>query len=445
MSLGGGGIKYPFEQLFNNRGVFVKRHWIRLLPVVSLFVACEGRAILEESPVFQPPPQRTSLIQPTEDRGIAEDRSNRSAITPVSRSWPAPGAAPGVQGEVVALVNGEPVFADDLLLAHGEQLRHVQQTASPEEYKRFRLQVMRQKLPTHIERMVAVQALRSSLKEEQLEMLDEQLDEFAGQHLDQLMEQVGVTSRVELRRELEESGTTPEMFVELFKQDQIARQYLMMNVEQVKKADRTELLEWYRAHLDEYRFEERVRWQRIVINKEKHGRGHGARDVLRRVVHELANGVDFGEVAKNHSDGPMAANGGRWGDWMERNSLADEEVDEALFSMKVGEISRIFSTPGKYEIVRVVERRDAGQTTFESVQDDIEQRLLTKKNTELRQRFVQDLIASAEIRTIFDDPGLSLGTSSTSRDVRGEKVPLSIQGGRPRTASGGAAEDRLIR
>ena len=423
----------------------MKRHWIRLLPAVSLFVACEGRAIQEENPVFQPPPQRTSLVQPTDDRDIAGDRSGRIPATPVSRSWPAPGADPGFQGEVVALVNGEPVFADDLLYAHGAQLQQVRQSASSEEFRRFRLQIMRQKLPNHIERMVAVQALRSSLKEEQLEMLDEQLEEFAEEYLDQLMEKAGVTSRLELRRELEKSGTTPEMFFELFKQDQIARQYLIMNVEEVKQVDRAELLAWYRAHLDDYRFEEQVRWQRIIINKKKPGRPAGARDVLRRVVHELASGMDFGDVAKKYSDGPTAANGGRWGDWMERGSLADEEVDDALFSMNEGEISRIFSTPEKFEIVRVLERREAGQTPFESVQDEIEKQLITEKNGELRQRAVQELIESAEIRTIFDDPDLSQGTTSIIRNAGGANNPFSIPGGRVRTADGGAADDSFLR
>jgi len=71
----------------------------------------------------------------------------------------------------------------------------------------------------------------------------------------------------------------------------------------------------------------------------------------------LNNGDDFGEIAKLHSDGFTAANGGDLG-FISKGTLSELAFEEKIFSLKPGETSEPFETRLGFHIVNILERRD---------------------------------------------------------------------------------------
>jgi peptidyl-prolyl cis-trans isomerase SurA len=71
----------------------------------------------------------------------------------------------------------------------------------------------------------------------------------------------------------------------------------------------------------------------------------------------LDNGDDFDKIAKLHSEGPNAKNGGELG-YISKGTLNLINFEEIIFSLKPGETSNIFSTNMGFHIVNIIDRKD---------------------------------------------------------------------------------------
>ena len=90
----------------------------------------------------------------------------------------------------------------------------------------------------------------------------------------------------------------------------------------------------------------------------------GSPEKAREIVRQLDEGRSFGEAAREHSASQgTAADGGVIDAWIGRGNLGDLglplEVAEEVFELPAGEVSRPFRIGDGYEILTVVEERDA--------------------------------------------------------------------------------------
>jgi parvulin-like peptidyl-prolyl isomerase len=118
----------------------------------------------------------------------------------------------------------------------------------------------------------------------------------------------------------------------------------------------------------------------------------------------------FADVAREKSDGPTARDGGIF-DWTSQGSLASKRLDEAVFSLPVGQLSAIIedetslNMPDRQSlhIVRVLERIEAGQTPFLEAQVSIRQALLEERRKKASDEYLTKLRERTPVWTIFDD------------------------------------------
>ena len=80
-------------------------------------------------------------------------------------------------------------------------------------------------------------------------------------------------------------------------------------------------------------------------------------------------GKDFVELAKEYSEGPTKDRGGDLG-FFARGRMVPA-FDEAVFSMKVGDVSELVETPFGFHIIKLEEIRPASTRTFEQVKDNL--------------------------------------------------------------------------
>jgi parvulin-like peptidyl-prolyl isomerase len=117
---------------------------------------------------------------------------------------------------------------------------------------------------------------------------------------------------------------------------------------------------YYRAHLDSYRREDRVRALQIVLRDSRR---------IPAVRNRLKKGEDFGKVAREESVGPEAVHGGDLG-FFTRGTLPDA-IDRVVFSLPVGAVSPPVRTPYGYHILKVMERQRGGRPDFASVHGQV--------------------------------------------------------------------------
>ncbi len=86
---------------------------------------------------------------------------------------------------------------------------------------------------------------------------------------------------------------------------------------------------------------------------------------------EIDNGADFAEMAKKYSTCPSAENGGDIGFFQRKGSIV-EEFAEVAFSMPVGEISEPVKTQFGYHIIKVTDKEEGKDVSYEDVADMVD-------------------------------------------------------------------------
>jgi peptidyl-prolyl cis-trans isomerase SurA len=98
-----------------------------------------------------------------------------------------------------------------------------------------------------------------------------------------------------------------------------------------------------------------------------------AEDYLNR----LKKGEEFAEMAKRYSEGSTAKEGGGLGTF-ERGQLS-KQLEDATFSLNRGGLTDVIQTKTGYEILKVVDRFQAGLQPLEKVRREIENQIYMKK------------------------------------------------------------------
>lgn len=364
------------------------------------------------------PPRKTYVDasdiegKPDEDKPgrvrVAEDRPATLPKSDIELTDFVPGAQ-SVQytgATVVARVNGKPIFAEDVLQPAAGEFAKAAKQLSPEELNQLRGTFIRNNLTPHIEQAVLVTGLKNDVPRDQWDDLNLKVKELFDEHeIERLKASYKVTTRLELEQELAKQGTTLDKLKGMFSDQQLAIYYIKdSNKTKQVQYSRKDLLEWYEKNIEQFKFNSKVRWREVRINY-KAGSPTSedkAQTRMREVIALFKNRVPFEEIAKKHSDGPKAANGGVW-DWTDKGTLAEDAIDRALFQLAPGSPSEVLDTGNAYVIVEVIERRDAGYESFDDVQDTISKKLQQSSRSTDTSKFIDELVKSATIWTAFDD------------------------------------------
>ena len=391
------------------------RHLVGASLLLSLLAGCEGTGSKVKDPVVPPPPRRISMEEsskaPVQDDATelaAAADSESGEVRPASSSdgtgdsGVARIASPHPRGEVAAVVNGQPIFYDDVLVPATPQLKQAKAQLSPTEYKRFRRMVAEKFIEQYIEQELLLQALRRKLKPEQFDGLQASLNKQVDEDLKKQMKSLGVSSIGELEVELRKSELSVEVMRHKIRSQKMAEQFLASKAMPRDGFDRPDLLAHYREHLEDYKVEARVRWQQIDLENSKHGGPQATEKLAHDLVRQLRSGADFDALAREHSNGPTAKTGGIR-DWTTEGSLAYAEVDTALFEMPIGAISEPFPIKESFWIVKVLDRDDARYKQFEEMQDAIKEDLRRKQFSKSVKELLAELRQNAVIWMFPED------------------------------------------
>jgi len=385
----------------------------RAVILLGLLAGCQGKSRVFENPVVGPPPPRVPLAhtvasgdgieQAANDENDDDAEPGNFRLTSASSDPAAEPLPPtGYAGEVAARVNGTPIFMAELLGPYASKLHEVSGQLNPNELRRLQLQIAQRDLPNLIDRAVLVDAVMTQLDEDQKASVNEQLDKIFDQRVQEMMTQQGVGSVAELETLLQQSGTSLNTERKSFGEHELAMQYLGERIGGSGEVSRGDLLAEYKSHIDEYTEPGRVQWQQISIDIAKRGGREAALRDARKVQQELKQGRPFDALAREHSDGVMARQGGKW-DWTQPESVADESLRTALSELEIGDTSELIETNRAFVLVQLTGRRSERTTPFEDVQDELRKQLIGARREARIREVVAKLKQDAIIETMFDD------------------------------------------
>jgi parvulin-like peptidyl-prolyl isomerase len=121
-----------------------------------------------------------------------------------------------------------------------------------------------------------------------------------------------------------------------------------------------------------------------------------AKQKIGDIKKEIDNGADFAEMAKKYSDCPSSEKGGDIGFFQRKGSMV-EEFAKVAFSMKVGEVSDPIKTQFGYHIIKVTDREEGKDVSYEDVSDMVDFVYMQIKTETL----LEGLVEKAEIEVFL--------------------------------------------
>jgi peptidyl-prolyl cis-trans isomerase C len=310
-------------------------------------------------------------------------------------------------GQVAATVNGQPIFAEDILkqmpLEMADVLASAEREAPPEKFREIRRHFVKMNLQQHIERELLLQALKSRIKDDQLKSIQKQIDAtYNSEGLPHAMKMAGAATEAELEEALQKRGSSIEVLRVQFRNRELGQQYLGSKALPKTGFDRPDVLKYYQEHKEDYAIRAQAKWEQIRFLYTKNGGQEGARKKAEAILERLENGEEFAAIARECSDGPTASSKGGLRGWTTEGTLKDKEIERALYSQPVGKIGPPIETEDSIEIVRVIERTPSGYQSFEAVQEDIKTSLKNKLYQKAVVALIKELKEKATIETFLE-------------------------------------------
>jgi hypothetical protein len=206
------------------------------------------------------------------------------------------------------------------------------------------------------------------------------------------MKDVGANDAVELKRKLQDDfGSSLERERMLFVRRHIAMTWQMMSVRTAEgDCSYDEMREYYNTHQAEFEVRGRAQWEELLVSKSKYATENEAWNKVAWMGNQVAGGAPFDVVAKQHSHGLTANNGG-FRDWIKRGDLTVRELEDAIFTQKVGELGKIITTPDGFYIVRVTKREEDRMIPFVEAQITIRDKVKEERRKKYEQETVESL------------------------------------------------------
>ncbi len=315
------------------------------------------------------------------------------AIVAILLIFPTPLLAAKLLDRIVAVVNDDIILLSELNERMVPYLERIQQQGfEAEQERQMRFKVREDMLNRLVD---------EKLTDQEIKRNDIEIDEA---QIDKAIERIKASNYFtdeDLNNFLEQESMTMEQY-----RDQIREQILrsrLVNYQVKSKIVITEadLLENYNDHPELYEGKQHYHLRNILLRVPEGAvasEKQAVRDRIENIRQRIVNGESFAELAQSMSEGPAAANGGDIGDF-EPSSLSPQ-ILEALNDISPGETTTVLDTDLGFQLFYLEEiTRDEGKS-FESVKDEIHQRLFKEQVDSKFLTWLEELRSRSHIKVI---------------------------------------------
>lgn len=121
-----------------------------------------------------------------------------------------------------------------------------------------------------------------------------------------------------------------------------------------------------------------------------------AKAEIEKLLQQARNGADFAQLAREHSNGPSAAQGGDLG-YFGRNDMV-EPFASAAFALDVNQVSDVVKTKYGYHIIQLLDIQPPHIQTLTEARESIVKHLTSQKKARILNAYLKSLKAAADIQ-----------------------------------------------
>jgi hypothetical protein len=315
-------------------------------------------------------------------------RGQQSDVVPTAGTGTAQVAA-----RVRARVNDIPILEDELREATAQFAGEL--LAVPEAQRGELLQkIADRELQKLIDRELVLEDAFATLKQLKLEKELQKLEEAGGLEADKRLREIKqslkVASDEEMKAILQNQGLSIEGVRKQVKRNFIMMDYVRNKIHPiVSRISLHEIREYYDQHADEFKIDDKVRWQDIFIDASRFPDITAAHRYVEQLLARAKAGEDVAKLSVEFDHGDSKLRNGD-GLGSKQGEIKPAEVESTVLSLKPGNVALVELRFG-YHIVKVVEREYAGRRPFDmACQSDVRKKL-------------QNIIADREYKRLVDE------------------------------------------
>jgi len=170
-------------------------------------------------------------------------------------------------------------------------------------------------------------------------------------------------------------------------------------IKQVAEITKEEANKYYKENEAQFTEPSKVRARHILVKLKKDASEAEMEPVLKKValIHErILKGDDFALLAKTYSEDPAAVKGGDLG-FFARGEMV-KSFEDAVFALKVGEISDPVRTDFGFHIIKLEEVKDPTVIPFEKIEEKIKFYLKQMNSNKLFEEYISKLKQKSKIK-----------------------------------------------
>jgi len=239
---------------------------------------------------------------------------------------------------------------------------------------------------------------------DEIKFLNDKIGEtFDRSEIPEMMKEFNVENVVDLKKRLEEQlGSSLDKERRLWIREQIARQWVGQSVQRAAgECTPDEMMEFYEKNKAAmFTTSARARWQEMVVLLSKHSTEQEALKKISWMGNQVVGGAPFEKIAEVNSDGSTASKGGVW-DWTTKGNLASAELEQAIFTQPVGQLSpAIIRSDKGLHIIRVLERQEENVIPFKEAQVTIRENMKNQRTQWNQEEYFSDLRRTFPVQII---------------------------------------------
>lgn len=296
---------------------------------------------------------------------------------------------------IKAVVGDEIITQGDVVKRAAVAIHEAQGKYNEKEFLEKVDEILNDTLDELINRKVLIKEARRLFGTDEMQMKDveKDLDSF----MKGAVKNVGSLSKY---YEIAESqGINPIEKKNELKEDIMIDKIIKDNVYNRVKVQPKLLKRYYTENIDEFRQKKEVSLRQIMIKFSAHNNNkEETLSLTQQIMKRLEKGEDFSTLAKQHSDGPHAKNGGLLS-FEEVNEMR-KDLREVVHSLKDNERSTIIESPVGYHIFKMELIKPEKVQEFEEVQEEIYKKIYREEINRLKSQYINSLKASVFVKVV---------------------------------------------
>jgi len=302
------------------------------------------------------------------------------------------GLAQQVVEEIVAIVNDEIIT-----LTQFKREYDLRVLSAQSQYKGAELDKITAQLKTGLlDAMITDMLLLQMAKADNTNVADQ-----VKMALENIKKENNIETDEEFKRAVQSQGMEWDAFVKQLEENIMRQSVVYKEVNRSIVLDDAQIVDYYKKNPDKFVIPDEFKLRAIYLSTVD----ASAADLeakKKRVDDKLKAGADFAEVSGVESDAPMKDSKGDLGA-MKRPEM-DKTLLEAVEKLKKGEISPWVTAKNGIYLLKLEDKTDSRQLTFDEARKQIEDRLFGEKQNAKLTEFLNDLKKKSYIKILKPNP-----------------------------------------